>query len=180
MTDFKTYYNSNFRDDINRFFSTIPDESKFHEDNQNKQTFSIQYERLTPAFDHLNFLDKDSKENFAVALFVTVLTDMVCFSHYKPNYNKFRSLTRYPKFIGNCPGGCNYHYHPSDIFFAMNKGRTASEQHLVFYDKFLEAIETMKAETIIFFKEHIAEVDGEIFWEKCQREFPYRPQKENI
>jgi hypothetical protein len=62
----------------------------------------------------------------------------------------------------------------------MNKGRTASEQHLVFYDKFLEAIETMKAETIIFFKEHIAEVDGEIFWEKCQREFPYRPQKENI
>jgi len=66
MTDFKTYYNSNFRDDLNRFFSTIPDESKFHEDNQNKQTFSIQYERLTPAFDHLNFLDKDRKEYFAV------------------------------------------------------------------------------------------------------------------
>jgi hypothetical protein len=64
MTDFKTYYNSNFRDDLNRFFSTIPDESKFHEDNQNKQTFSIQYERLTPAFDHLNFLDKERKEYF--------------------------------------------------------------------------------------------------------------------
>ncbi|MGI6410687.1 MAG: hypothetical protein ACOX0V_05540 [Bacteroidales bacterium] len=45
MTDFKTYYNSRFRDDINRFFSTIPDASRFHEDTENKQTFSIQYER---------------------------------------------------------------------------------------------------------------------------------------
>jgi hypothetical protein len=43
------------------FFSTIPDESRFHEDNQNKLTFSIQYERLTPSFDHLKFLDKEGK-----------------------------------------------------------------------------------------------------------------------
>jgi hypothetical protein len=180
MTDFKTYYNSKFRDDINRFFSTIPDASRFHEDTENKQTFSIQYERLTPAFDHLNFLDKDGKELFAVALFLTVLTDMVCFSHFKTHYSKFRNLTRYPKFIGNCPGGCNYHYHPSDIFFAMNKGRSATEQHLVFYDKFLGAIETMKEETINFFKEHLPEVNGDAFWEKCQKEFPYRPQTEKI
>jgi hypothetical protein len=180
MTDFKTYYNSRFRDDINRFFSTIPDASRFHEDTENKQTFSIQYERLTPAFDHLNFFDKDGKELFAVALFLTVLTDMVCFSHFKTHYSKFRNLTRYPKFIGNCPSGCNYHYHPSDIFFAMNKGRSATEQHLVFYDKFLGAIETMKEETINFFKEHLPEVNGDTFWEKCQKEFPYRQQTEKV
>lgn len=180
MTDFKTYYNSRFRDDINRFFSTIPDASRFHENTENKQTFSIQYERLTPAFDHLNFMDKDGKELFAVALFLTVLTDMVCFTHLKTHYNIFRNLTRYPKFIGNCPSGCNYHYHPSDIFFAMNKGRSATEQHLVFYDKFLEAIETMKIETINLFKEHLTEVNGNTFWEKCLNEFPYRPQTEKI
>ena len=129
--DFKTYYNSKFRDDLNRFFSTIPDASKFHEDTENKQVFSIQYERLTPSFDHLNFLDKDGKENFAIALFLTILTDMVCFSHFKPHYSQFRNLTRYPKFIGNCLSACRYHYHPRDIFFAMNKGRSANEQHLV-------------------------------------------------
>ena len=56
MTDFQIYYNSKFRDDINRFFSSIPDASKFHEDTENKQFFSIQYERLTPSFDHLDFL----------------------------------------------------------------------------------------------------------------------------
>jgi hypothetical protein len=48
MTDFKTYYNSQFRQDINRFFSTIPDDSRFHEDKDQKQIFSIQHERLTP------------------------------------------------------------------------------------------------------------------------------------
>lgn len=173
MTDFQTYYNSKFRDDINRFFSSIPDASKFHEDTENKQFFSIQYERLTPSFDHLDFLDKDGKENFAIALFLTVLTDMVCFAHFKPYYGKFNILTRYPKFIGNCPGGCRYHFHPSDIFFAMNKGRLKNEQHLVFYDKFLEAIETMEEETIDFFNQHLKEISGDTFWDKCQKEFPY-------
>lgn len=180
MTNFNTYYNSKFRDDINQFFSTIPDASKFHEDTQNKQTFSIQYERLTPAFGHLNFLGNERKEYFAIALFLTVLTDMVCFTHFKEHYSKFRNLTRYPKFIGNCPSGCNYHYHPSDIFLAMNKGCLVTEQQLVFYDKFLGAIESMKEETINFIKQYLTEVNGEIFWEKCQNEFPCRPQKENV
>ena len=177
MTDFKTYYNSKFRDDINMFFSTIPDESRFHEYTQNKLTFSIQYERLTPAFDHLDFLDKEGKEYFGVALFFTVLTDMVCFSHFKPYYSIFKNMTRYPKFIGNCPGGCNFHYHPSDIFFAMNKGRSSTEPHLVFYDKFIEAIETMSNETISFFREHLTEIEGETFWLKCKKEFPYKTEK---
>lgn len=177
MTEFKTYYNSKFRDDLNQFFSSIPDASKFHEDAENKQIFSIQYERLTPTFDHLNFLDKNEKENFAIALFLTVLTDMVCFAHFKAHYSKFKNLTRYPKFIGNCPGGCRYHYHPSDIFFAMNKGCSRTEQYLVFYDKFMVATETMKEETIIFFNKHLTEVNGETFWDKCQKEFPYKKEK---
>lgn len=173
MANFKTYYHTKFRDDINSFFSTIPDASKFHEDTQNKQTFSIQYERLTPAFEHLNFLEKEDKEYFAVALFLTVLTDMVCFTHFKEHYNKFESLTRYPKFIGNCPSGCHYHFHPSNIFLAMNKGCSAKVQHLVFYDKFKEAVESMKEETVNFFDQNLNGIDGEFFWEKCHKEFPF-------
>ena len=177
MTDFKTYYNSKFRDDLNQFFASIPDASKFHEDTENKQIFSIQYERLTPKFDHLNFLDKNGKENFAIALFLTVLTDMVCYSHFKLHYSKFKNLTRYPKFIGNCLAGCRYHYHPSDIFFAMNKGLSKTAQHLVFCDKFLGATETMNGEIINFFSQYLTEVNGETFWEKCKNEFPYNIEK---
>lgn len=106
MANFKTYYNTRFRGEINRFFLTIPDSSKFHEDVQYKKTFSIQYERLTPVFNHLNFLYKDKKAYFAIALFLVVLTDMVCFTHFKLHYVKFKNLTQYPKFIGNCPSGC--------------------------------------------------------------------------
>lgn len=174
MTDFKTYYNSKFRQDINQFFSTIPDESRFHEDNQSKQTFSVQYERLTPSKNHLDFLSKEEKEYFGVALFFTVLTDMVCFSQYKSYYQKFKSLTRYPKFIGNCPGGCHYHYHPNDIFFAMNKGQEPTQDHLLFYDKFIEAFDTIQNETIEFLKVHLEEIDGEAFWNRCKNEFPYK------
>ncbi len=63
MSDFKKYYNFKFYKDLNQFFSTIPDESKFHEDMKNKETFSIQFERLTPEFKHLSFLDKNEKRN---------------------------------------------------------------------------------------------------------------------
>ena len=147
MTDFKTYYNSKFRQDINQFFSTIPDDSRFHEDKEKKQIFSIQHERLTPSKNHLDFLDKDGIEYFGVALFFTVLTDMVCYTYYKDNYEKFQSLTRYPKLIGNCLSWCHYHLHPRDIFYAMNQGRNATEPNLLFIEKFFYAIETMKKET---------------------------------
>jgi hypothetical protein len=173
MIDFKTYYSSKFRQDINQFFSTIPDDSRFHEDKDKKQIFSIQYERLTTSKNHLDFLSKEEKEYFGVALFFTVLTDMVCYSYYKDNYEKFQSLTRYPKLIGNCLSWCHYHIHPREIFHAMNQERNPSEAQLLFIDKFSDAIDTMKKEIVKFFKEHLSEINGEIFWENCEREFPF-------
>jgi hypothetical protein len=148
--------------------------SNLHEDKDKKQIFSIQHERLTPSKNHLDFLDKDEKEYFGVALFFTVLTDMVCYTYYRDNYEKFQSLTRYPKLIGNCLSWCRYHLHPRDMFYAMNQGRKPSEPQLLFIDKFSDAIDTMKKETVGFFKEHLSEINGEIFWENCQREFPFR------
>lgn len=172
--DFKKYYKSQFREDINRFFSEIPDESKFHEDQKYKQTLSIQYERLTPEMGHLNFLDREGKEYFGISLFLTVLLDMMCFSKYKPYYQKFTDLTRYPKFIGNCPSGCHYHYHPQEIFLAMTKNQKPTEPHLNFREKFMAEISTMEEEVISFFSKHLTEINGQEFWSLCQTEFPYK------
>lgn len=174
ITNFQIYYNSKFREDLNQFFSAIPDESKFHEDRENKQVFSIQHERLTPSKNHLDFLDKEGKEYFAIALFFTVLTDMVCYTYYKPYYHKFQNLTKYPKLIGNCLSWCRYHLHPGEIFNAMHQGRNSTEQHLLFMDKFWEATETMQEETTSFFEIHLNEINDRDFWEKCKTEFPYR------
>jgi len=147
MTNFNTYYNSRFRQDINTFFSTIPDESRFHEDRENKKVFSVQYERLTPLHHHLDFLSTEGREYFGVALFFTVLVDEVCYTYFKDDYNQFQALTNYPKLIGNCRLCCFYHLHPQDVFAAIKRGRK-----LDFKEKFLESIETMELETISFFK----------------------------
>jgi hypothetical protein len=173
MNDFKTYYTYDFRKDINQFFSTIPEKSVFHEDPDNKQIFSIQYERLTPLEKHLDFLDKETKEIFGVALYFTILTDMVCFTHYKNNYKQFEQLTRYPKFIGNCPGACHLKIDPREIFWAMNKGINLNDEHLMFRKIFEESKSFMRAETIGFFESYIPNINGSEFWNKCENEFPF-------
>jgi hypothetical protein len=175
--DFKTYYSSKFQEDLTVFFSTIPIESKFHEDKQNKLIYSVQLERLTPSFNHLEFLEKETKEYFGVALFFVVLIDMVCFTHFKIHYKKFKVLTRYPKFIGNCPCVCNVHYHPIEIFLALNKAGSNQKTCLNFFDKLAEAIDTMHKETINFLTKHVPEIEGEMFWSKCKKEFPCKTDR---
>jgi hypothetical protein len=177
LTDFSRYYNSKFLEDLDRFFSTIPDESKFHEDKQKKLIFSVQYERLTPAYNHLDFLEKETKEYFGIALFFAVLSDMVCYTHFKIHYKKFRTLTSYPKFIGNCPYDCHVHYHPIEIFLALNKACSSKISHLNFFDKLSETIDIMHKETIIFLTEHIPEINVEMFWSKCKKEFPCKTDR---
>ena len=175
MNDFDKYYNECFRNDIQRFFSTIPDDSKFHEDKECKQVYSIQYGRLTKEQNHLDFLSSNQdKINFAVALFFTVLVDEVCYTHFKSDYQNFGQLTRYPKFIGNCLTMCRYHLHPSSIFIAMNEDKQGSSiDFLVFYDTFFNAIPIMKREIIDFFSRHLTAINGKEFWEYCTNEFPY-------
>jgi hypothetical protein len=176
VNNFDRYYNTQFRGDIQKFFSTIPDESRFHEDKEHKQIFSIQYGRLTREYNHLNFLTTNQdKVNFAVALFFTVLVDEVCYTYYRANYDTFQKLTRYPKFIGNCLTMCRYHLPPSDIFIAMNKDKDgSSSDYLVFYDTFFEAIPVMERETKDFLQKYMSDVSGKEFWDKCEAEFPYR------
>lgn len=173
---FQIYYKEKFRGDLIQFFNTIPDQSKYHE-SSDKSIFSIQYERLTRDFDHFSFInDKEDLVNFGISLFVTVLVDEVCFCHYKTFYYEFAALTRYPKFIGNCPGGCHYHLHPTDIFSAMNSSR---KKHggfdiLNFKNHFIAAIPVMHEEVTTFFKIHMSLIDPNEFWSKCYNELPYK------
>jgi len=174
--DFEKYYKERFRTDIQKFFMTIPDESRFHEDRENKQLFSIQYERLTNRHNHLNFLTtKQDKMNFGVALFFTILVDEVFYTYYKESYETFQQMTRYPKFIGNCMTMCRCHLHPKDVFSAiMNRYRSClSNDHLTFYDTFFEAIPIMEKETKDFFCNYMPTINGKEFWNRCVSEFPF-------
>ena len=184
MNDFGKYYNEKFRDDLNRFFETIPENSKHH-DNYDKATYHIQYERLTNDHPHLNFMSgSEDKINFGIALFLSILVDEVCYTHFKPFYQEFKKLTNYPKFIGNCPSGCNYHLHPTDIFSAMNYSRKSVdgkiENRLSFYDQFIQALPFMEREVKDFFKKYLKSIDENDFWQKCYNELPYKELKKTL
>jgi len=174
MEDFKTYYLNSFQKDLYKFFETIPEESKFHEDRERKQIYSIQFSRLNKSSKHLDFLSCNEKALFGISLFYLVLADMVCYTHFSDHYQKFQELTRYPKFIGNCPGACHYHFHPSRIFSAMNYELNESDEEWIdFRGVQNETVSFIRNEIMDFFNNHLTEIDGDEFWQKYKREFPY-------
>ena len=150
MKKFRAYYKNQFRHDINHFIATIPKGSKFHFPFNSQDSIKIQFDRLSGFRTHLDFLAKEEKEFFGVALFFTVLVDMVCYTYYQEHYDKFRKLTQYSKLIGSCPCGCLTHLHPKNIFKAMNQDLRNNEDKLFFKDKFNSAIDVMKKETLVF------------------------------
>ena len=177
MTDFEVYYKTKFREDINCFFSTVPDQSRFHEDNENRSVLSIQYDRLTRKFDHLDFLPTADRINFGVSLYFTVLVDEVCYTHFRSDYEPFRRLTLYPKLIGNCLKGCHLHLNPNEIFSAMYLPAKKSPDVLSvelddFHAIFEVATPIMEKETKSFLNLHLSDIDEQLFWEMCKKELP--------
>ena len=174
MIDFETYYQTRFQKDILRFFSTVPDRSKFiYDDNQ---TPTIQYQTLSKDFQHLDFLDSKEKALFGAALFFIVLVDQVCFSFYNEHYDKFRQLTLSPKFVGNSPSTDRTNFHPANIFAAFNYSREDNKKNeterIEFNEVLKQSVQTMETEIKNFFKKHLPEIDGQEFWSKCINELP--------
>jgi hypothetical protein len=163
--NFEIYYNSFFRDHYNKFVGQLPDESKFHDDQKNKEIITIQRGRLTSQYNYLDFLNKNEYDYFSISLFFTILIDMVFYSKFKPYYFEFQSLTKYPKLIGDCPGGCRFHLEPFQVFESME------------YDfrndtKIKDSVSAMKAEIILFFQNHFTDIEGETFWNQIKIHIP--------
>lgn len=108
---------------------------------------------------------------FGVALFLTVLVDQVCYTHFASAYNEFRALTRYPKLKGDCPSTCGYHVHPRAIFhvlgrspFALYPTTPPIELHA--------SIPAMRREVEAFVTAYLPPVDPAEFWQRCEAEIP--------
>jgi hypothetical protein len=170
MIDFNLYNYSSFKNDLETFFSTIPDESKFHDDRENKLIYTIQQERLTEKYNHLDFLNGEQLENFAVALYFVVLFDMIFCKYYGQEYKRFQKLTFYPKFIGNCSKACHLHIHPKNILLVLQKRKNMSYNELNFNQKIDEFQSIMKYEIIRFLENKFPEINGLSFWDKYQKE----------
>lgn len=173
---FAEYYREQFRSDIQRFMMSIPVESRNHE--RDKSVFTVQYDKLTKDTPHLDAVAPEQRTQFVLALFLSVLVDEVCYTHFKAQYEQFRRLTLYPKFIGNCPGSCQWHFHPSDIFAAVNYSRDGQNAgrrpDIAVYSLFDDASDVMKLEVFDFFTHHMTTINPAEFWRLCVIEFPYK------
>ncbi len=174
--EFAEYYRTKFRNDLSRFMLSIPVESRHH--GNNAAEITIQYSKLSQDLRHLKVIEPPHVVPFAIAVYLTVLTDEVFYTYFKVHYSKFRRLTQYPKFIGDCLGACRYHYHPNSIFDAINKrcgkGTLLKRENIFFREDFIAAIPTIKAECEDFFENNMPEIDKDDFWQRCVAEFPYR------
>lgn len=170
------YYRQKFRADLLDFISSLPSRGLHH--SANKAEYTIQYSRLTKGTKHIDVIQENHRDNFVVALFFTVLVDMVFYTYYKPDYPKFQKLTMYPKFIGDCLSACRVHFHPSAIFEGVNNSSwmdtTISGRPDINPSKsFNQAIGVMKNEVYDFFEKHMQQIDPEEFWNRCTFEFPH-------
>jgi gamma-glutamylcyclotransferase (GGCT)/AIG2-like uncharacterized protein YtfP len=163
---FIQYYLHQFKLDLSHFFSLIPNESKFHDDIKNKRIYTIQYEQLTPKKGNLGFLSNESKHNFLIALYYCVLIDMVCYTYFKPYYEKFNHITMYPKLIGDCLSACHYHLNPESIFQAVYD-RNYSENNTILRRNLSLLKEYYKIEVFQFLNEYLSDINQEEFWSRC-------------
>ena len=119
---FQTYYQNKFQSHLQEFYNSIPNDMRHHDPfsyDKNK-TFTIQVDKLSnhgrgTNIEHLKFLIPEDKIHFSISLFLTILTDQVCYTYFNSIYSRFRSLTNYPKLTGTCMTMCHINAHPTEI-----------------------------------------------------------------
>ena len=159
---YREYYGDPFRNDIHEVIASRPTPDRHILEGREAV---IQPHNLTTENPAICSWASERLELFATTLFFTTLVDQVCYSYYRDSYPHFQSLTRYPKFKGDCPGGCNSNLHPRSIFRVVGIGSISSPI-------FDEAVGIMRKEVIDFFQNILKNVDGGEFWRKCLNELP--------
>ena len=160
----KTTTDGTFADDLSRVVAALPPETPHAEW---KGEVTVQPRTISSANPVIRAWNEDRVRQFASALFLTVLVDEVCYTHFREQYPQFRLLTNYPKFRGDCPGACGHHLHPSDVFRAVNVEPDSWSGQGDLYEG---ALEMMHAEVARVFGSGTIPIDVEDFWGRCLKE----------
>jgi len=95
----------------------------------------------------LNKISIESRPEFLICLYFTVLVDQAIYTHFRSDYDYFAQLTQYPKF---CHGLGQFQKNPREILFVpvekgmVNKeklGKELSAGMELFIDEFVEFIQ---------------------------------------
>jgi hypothetical protein len=168
---FAAYYETCFRDDLARVLRSAPAPNHLSED---AAEVVIQPRVLSCQNETVRLWPTERRALFGVALFFTVLVDQACYTHFGGLYESFRRLTAYPKFKGDCPGGCYHHLHPSLILSSLGRppGLTDSAPPPEYAQVFWEAVPVMHREVEEFSRDRLPALDAAAFWDRCLAELP--------
>jgi hypothetical protein len=163
------YYHSQFSNDLRNVLEGLP---SLHQHGSDDVT--LQPRSLSTANPIVRRWEKDRLGLFASALFLTVLADQVCYTHFPEHYATFRALTRYPKWRGDCPGGCGTHIHPAVVFrvIGQSPGPVHSRDRPDYSALPSDLIATLKREITSFFPRHLPAIDAMAFLARCDSEVP--------
>lgn len=165
---FADYYRGQFRTDLAEILAcTAPSRHT-----SAAMTF-IQPSMLSSRNRWVRGMQPDQRLLLEQALFLTFLTDQVAYTYRKPCYARFRSLTMYPKFTGDCPGGCHSHWHPRMIFGLVGAapGRYCGPAPTI-AQCVADVLEVYQTEVEHFTSTLMPELDGPDFWSLCRAEMP--------
>ena len=168
---FAAYYESTFRDDLASVLRSAPAPNHISED---AAEVVIQPRVLSRENETVRLWPIERRALFGVALFFTVLVDQACYTHFHGLYESFRRLTAYPKFKGDCPGGCYHHLHPSEIFSSLGRPPGLTDRALPpeYAQVLEEALPVMLHEVQEFSRDQLPALDGAALWDRCLAELP--------
>ncbi len=164
---FSSYYGNQFRDDLQRVTANA------HQIHQHDEV-TIQPRSISTENRIIRSWSEERMVLFGSALLLTVLVDQVCFTHFKEVYPQFRALTMYPKFRGDCPGGCSTNLHPLTVLRAIGRkpGYTLYDCDFP-YDRLSEDFETvLRTEVFAFCENHLPSLDADLFLKRCRQALP--------
>jgi hypothetical protein len=165
---FADYYKSLFRMDLESVMRAAPPSQ--HRD---AAEVMIQPRTLSSENGVIRRWPAERRALFGAAVFLTVLADQVCYTHFQALYPQFRSLTQYPKFHGDCPGACSHHIHPENVFRCLGSSTGSRREPNAFPYTALPAgtLGSIQAEITAFVRDHLPEL-GDEFWSRCEIEIP--------
>jgi hypothetical protein len=167
---FTDYFPDTYHCHLRQFYDSLPEGILRHEDFSRQGIPCIQFPYLAGMVDPhiLDFISEAELPHFAVALQFEILFDMACYTYFKDVYADFQAVTKYPKFIGGCPGACHIRNYPRQVFDAL---RLLCQTRACAFDYrgvLRESIDPMRVHITTLIATHELRVDPDAFWAKCR------------
>jgi hypothetical protein len=143
----RDYYHNQFRADLASFMPDV----------------RVPYFGYSWAYDcgNLNKIPTESRPEFLICLYFTVLVDQAMHTHFRSDYDRFAQLTQYPKY---CHGLGQVQKNPRELLLVpVQKGMVDKAK---MENELSDGMELFIDEVVDFFQNYMSHIDPADFFDK--------------